>query len=258
MAWQVDPSIRDAEFYVYRKWDSGAEWELLNTQPVYGNGYADKEFVIKNKSQVPAYRVLAIKGELEWDSPEVAVFDHVSRKEFGIAQNIIRGLYLQARHDGIPVLYYPAVKNGAMSGSLDPDTGQRIANTDCEMGNVADDENDYGTYYKGGYYRPFLTFIRPMQPKLVREDRLDVGVFDSNIIQTYFLPFPSVRSGDMVVDVATDRRWIIGEGVTSSNFASKIPVLYQGEMSLQAHNDPCYKVPVPTNYSHMIRHFQCR
>ena len=105
VAWITVPEIKDAEFYVYRKWDGGAEWELLNTEPVYGTTYADTQFTINNKLQVPSYRLLAIKGGKEYESPEVAVYSKVDRKAFGVAQNIIRGLYFQARQDGIPVLY---------------------------------------------------------------------------------------------------------------------------------------------------------
>lgn len=250
VAWFVDPKIKDAEFYVYRKWDGGATWELLNTEPVYGTTYADTGFNVKTKFQVPAYRVLALLDGKEYVSPEVAVFSKTGRKAYGVAHHIIRSKYLQARQDGIPVLYYPAIRNGQMSSSLDDVTGQRL---EASCNDSEDDTNDFGTYYAGGYYRPFLTYVRFLGEAVQREDRLDDGIYDASLSEAQFLAFPPIRSGDLVVDVATDRRWFVGSSIRSELVQSIIPVGYTATLSLQANNHPCYAVPVPTNYHEMLR-----
>ena len=249
VAWKVAPKLRDAKFYVYRKLDGGGEFERLNKEPVYGTMYADTDFYIPNKKDVPHYKILAIVGKDEYESPDVALFSHTDRKAFGIAHNIIRATYLQARQDGIPVLYYPAITNGDISENLDSMTGQRTS------ASCADDEdtNDYGTYYKGGYYRPFVTFVRFMGAKNQKENILDEGIFDESIQITRFLAFPPVRTGDMVVDVTTDRRWLVGTSIQAAMVKSVIPVGYTAHLTLQAHNHPCYKVPIPTNYPSLIR-----
>lgn len=256
VAWQVDPSIADAKFYIYRKWDGGAEWELLNETPVQGdNYYKDETFDIKNKVQIPAYKILAITGEgttseQEYESEEIGLFTPVEKKAFGIAHNIIRGLYYQARQDGIPVLYYPCIKNGDTSEALDSDTGQRLK-APCVSGDG--DTEDYGEYYAGGYYRPFLTYVRLIGTRLVRETRLDDGLFDDSVQNAVFLAFPPVRSGDLVVDVSTDRRWIVSNNIKTQSVKSVIPVSYETVINLQSHNDPCYAVPIPDNYPEMVR-----
>jgi hypothetical protein len=256
VAWTTIPALKQAEFYIYRKWDGGAEWELLNTSPATGTTYADTTFAVRNKEQVPSYKILAIVDGKEFVSPEVALFTKAGRKAFGIAHNIIRAKYFQARQDGIPVLYYPSRKNGPMNASLDAVTGQRVL-APCPQNNSTspddDADNDYGTYYAGGYYRPFITFIRLMGAKLQRENRLDDGVYDESVQQTSFLAFPPVRSGDMVVDVATDRRWFVGESIRAEMVKGVIPVGYTANLTLQAHNHPCYTVPIPNNYSEMLR-----
>lgn len=256
VAWTTIPELKPAEFYVYRKWDGGAEWELLNTTPATGTTYADTTFSILNKEQVPCYKILAILDGKEYVSPEVALFAKAGRKAFGVAHNIIRAKYLQARQDGLPVLYYPSRKNGPMNSSLDAITGQRLIAA-CPQTNSIDPEddadNDYGTYYAGGYYRPFLTFVRLMGAKLQRESRLDDGIYDESVQQTEFLAFPPVRTGDMVVDVATDRRWFVGESIKAEMVKGIIPVGYAANLTLQAHNHPCYTVPIPDNYPEMLR-----
>lgn len=255
VAWSVAPFLKEAEFYIYRKWDGGAEWELLNTTAARGSTYADTTFNIRTKDQVPQYKILAILNGKEYVSPAVAVFAHAGRKAFGVAHNIIRAKYLQARQDGLPVLYYPLIKNGAMSSTLDDITGQRLEAV-CTTGNSTDPNddanNDYGTYYKGGYYRPFLTYIRFMGPKLQQTDRLDVGIFDETVQKVKFLAFPPVRTGDLVVDVATDRRWFVGQSIQSELVKGIIPVGYSANLTLQATNHPCYDVPIPDNYIELL------
>lgn len=256
IAWTVIPALKDAEFYIYKKWDGGAEWELLNTVAAKGTTYADTDFTFRTKNQVPHYKILAILDGKEYVSPDVALFSHVNRKAFGVAHNIIRAKYLQARQDGVPVLYYPAIKNGAMNAALDDVTGQRLEAV-CTQNNSTDPEadadNDYGTYYEGGYYRPFLTFVRFMGAKIQRETRLDEGIYDESTQHTKFLAFPPVRTGDMVVDVATDRRWFVGESIQAELVKGIVPVGYTAELTLQAHNHPCYTVPIPSNYTEMLR-----
>lgn len=259
ISWITDPIIAEAKFYIYRKWDGGAEWELLNTTPVEGtNAYADTGFDIRNKLQVPAYKILAITGEgtdteREYVSDEVGLFTPTERKAFGIAHNITRSLYLQARQDGIPVLYYPNIKNGPISGNVD-DVGQRTSAT-CTNGDSGDKNvtADYGEYYAGGYYRPFLTYVRFIGSRLVRENILDVGLYDESVQNAVFLAHPPVRSGDLVVDVSTDRRWIVSNNVKAQLVKSVIPVAYDAVINLQSHNDPCYAVPIPDNYPEMIK-----
>ena len=229
---------------------------MLNTTPATGTTYADTDFVFRTKEQVPHYKLLAIVDGKEYESPDVALFAHANRKAFGVAHNIIRAKYMQARQDGLPVLYYPAIKNGAMNASLDDITGQRLTATCPDKNSTdpnADADNDYGTYYEGGYYRPFLTFVRFMGGKLQRENILDDGIYDESVQQTKFLAFPPVRSGDMVVDVSTDRRWFVGPSIQAELVKGIIPVGYTAELALQAHNHPCYTVPIPDNYSTMLR-----
>lgn len=254
VSWTTSPEIADAEFRVYRKYDGGGTWELLTDEPVYGTTYADTTFDIKNKVQVPMYKILAVKDGKEYVSPDIALFSRSTRIDYGVAQNIIRMKYLQARHDGTPVLYYPLIRNGKMSSSLDSATGQRVQ---ASCPGASGEDGDYGTYYSGGYYRPFVTFVRFLGARLEKENLLDVGKFDSTVQDAQFLAFPPVRAGDMIVDVATDNRWVVDDSINPELIRSAIPVGYTAKVSLQPHNDPCYGVPLPTNYKEMLDRLLC-
>lgn len=255
VTWKVAPFLRNAEFYIYRKIDGGATWTLLNKKACYGTAYADTTYEIKNKVDVPHYRILALLNGKEYTSPDVAVFSKTSRIDFGLSHHIIRAHYIQARRDGIPVLYYPAKRNGKMSSALDDVTGERVKAVCGGSKDVSDDEedtNDYGTYYEGGYYRPFLTFVRFVGSRVQKANILDDGIFDETVQNAIFLAYPPVRTGDMVVDVATDRRWFVGDSIQAHLFKSVIPVSYTAFLTLQAHNHPCYSVPIPKNYSRLV------
>lgn len=252
--WYTDPAIKDAEFYVYKKQDGGQQWQLLNDYPVYGNIFLDTNFYSTNKVDVPHYKILAILGQEEFESEQVAVFQHIRRVEFGIIKKIIMTKFLQAKHDGIPVLYYPAIKNGKVSTNIDPITEQRTYAT-CP--NDSSENSDYGTYYEGGYCPPFLTFVRLKGAKLERTNLTDVGVWDESVQNIEILPYPPVRPGDMLVDVCTDRRWIVNDSVKPSEFKG-IPISYETSMSLQPRNSECYAVPIPDNYEQMLKQVKPR
>lgn len=255
VAWKVDPALRDADFYIARKYDGGAEWEPLNATAVKGTTYTDTEFTIKNRTQVPSYRVMAVLDGKTWFSPEVALYARTGRKAYGIAHHIIRNKYLQARQDGIPVLYYPAVKNGELNSNIDPVTGQRVK-APCTKNNSTDpdndQDNDYGTYYQKGFYRPFMTYMRLMGARLQRTNVLDTGVFDDLVQNVELLAFPPARTGDMIVDPITDRRWIIGDSIQTELVQGIIPVGHSAYVTLMSHNDPIYSVPLPNNYMQMM------
>lgn len=252
--WDVDPELKNSEFYIYKKQDGGQKWELLNTEPVYGNMYLDTNFYSTNKLDVPHYKLLAIDGDNEYESEQVAIYSHLRRREFGIIKKIIMTKFLQAKHDGIPVLYYPAIKNGKVSTNIDPVTGQRMG-TSCP--DEDQDTNDYGTYYQGGYCPPFITFVRLLGAKLQRSSLTETGNWDETTQNIEILSYPPVRAGDMIVDVATDKRYIINENIKPQEFKN-IPVSYTTSMSLQSRNSECYQVPIPTNYDSMLKQLKPR
>lgn len=247
--WVTTPMLRRARFFVYKKVDGGAEWELLNKKPIYGTQYTDTNFYTPNLKSVPEYRLLANLNGVEYESAPVAVHARTGKKAFGIASNIIRNKYYQARQDGIPVLYYPAISEGEYSDSVDPDTLQR-ENVSCATLEeaVSPAGEDYGTLFKGGYHRPFITFVRFLQAKLQKENILEEGVYDDATQVVELLPFPPARAGDLIVDVTTDRRWTLNTSIKSYMVKGAIPVGYMTSVTQLPHNHAAYKVPIPTNY----------
>ena len=250
IVWRVTKDLEGAAFYIYKKVDGGATYELLNTTPVYDTTFVDTTFYVMNKGLEPFYRILAIKDGVEVDSPEVSLYNNiVGRKAFGIAQNIIRSKYLlAAKGDGIPVLYYPAIRTGPHSDNIDDITKQRTKA-------YCDGDPDNGSYYKNGFYPPYFTFIRLLEPKTIRTDRLDVGYVDSNTPVTEFLNFPPVRYRDLVIDVEQDKRYLVGKSIRCDKLKGVIPLSYTAPLDLQQTNDPVYNVPIPDNYEELLQNY---
>lgn len=260
--WFVDPEWKDAEFYVYKKQDGGQKWEgPINDQPVFGTTYTDTDFKSNNLTDVPWYRIVAFKDKNDTtgiDSQEVALYDRTGRKAFGVAYKILHLKYIQAKTDGIPVLYYPAIVNGKVSQDIDPLTGQRIEQDCSEDASDNQQDSDYGKYYQEGYCPPFLTYIRLTGAKNVKSNILDEGTFQEETQLVDFLPFPPVRTGDLIVDVATDRRWQVNKSIRPQHVKGIIPVGYMANMTLLPKNHEAYRVPVPGNYFHMLHRMQPR
>lgn len=241
ITWSVTPELFGNEFYVYKKNDGGAEFELLNETPVYTAAFVDNNFYIPNKYEVPVYKILAVNpvSKVETESADIALFSEYSRRDFGLAHKMIYMQYLQAKADGVPVLYYPAVRSGTLNPAIDPSTGMRIQ-TYCG--------DDYGTYYEKGYYRPLIIYIRFIGQKRVKTNMLDEGIFDTAVQQCEFPAHPPVRTADLIVDPATDRRWLVGGSIEMCAVRNVIPVSYTAAIEQQDHSHPCYNVPIPDNY----------
>lgn len=99
---------------------------------MFGTIYVDNDFQSNNLTDVPWYRVVAFKDKNDKkgiDSPPVALYDKTGRKTFGVSYKLLHLKYIQAKTDGIPVLYYPAVSSGKVSINIDPVTNQRTGYT---------------------------------------------------------------------------------------------------------------------------------
>lgn len=246
--WKVDSFLSDAVFYVGKARDRGAEYVTLNEIPIRGTTFVDTDFIIPNREEVSAYKIVADKGGTLYTSDSVGVFSRMTRKDFGISQNIIRMKYLQAsKGDGIGVLYYPAVKSGEVSMAIDPASGMRYKAT-CPG------DTDMGGYYANGFYRPFYTFIRILNSRQTTLERSAAGegLDDTVSLSAEFLPFPPVRTGDLIVDVETDNRYLIGKQIQTDMLRGVVPLSYTTTIELQQRSMPVYSFDPPDNYYQLI------
>ena len=61
----------------------------------------------------------------------------------------------------------------------------------------------------------------------------------------------------MIIDVATDKRYIVNESIKPSEFKG-IPISYQTSISLQQKNSECYQVPIPLDYFEKLKQLKSR
>lgn len=70
--------------------------------------------------------------------------------------------------------------------------------------------NCYGTGWVGGFYTPIATYMH-IQPAAVQTDTTPVGNTAQVVTNIRLLSYPKVEKGDVLVEVNTNRRWIVNE-----------------------------------------------
>ncbi|MEG1543079.1 MAG: hypothetical protein RR382_00950 [Tannerellaceae bacterium] len=249
--WTVTPEMQGAQYRVYKAMD-GASFDLMTALPITETAWVDMDFVVSNRVQLPAYRLLAVLPDgTEVESPITIPFAYGSRIDYGVAQNIIRTKYLQATIDGIPMLHYPSTRGGELSPNIDPDTGVR-EDASCP------DESDAGGYYASMYQRPYLTWVRLIKNGSVKMQASDEGVGYKDSLETLaeLLVWPPTRSGDLFIDISNDNRYIVGDDVRADMVKGVYPISYSAMLNLQHRNMPAYNVELPDNLDEMLRVFR--
>jgi hypothetical protein len=118
-------------------------------------------------------------------------------------------------------------------GSIDPDTGQIINDT----------EQGYGTKY--GYYDAYPCFYMDMgNYETDIKTVTDIGIsVDGPFTKVKFLNIPQVDSHDIWVDAESDERWWIGKVTTLTKVGSE-PLVCSAVAGRISFDDAIYKIPV--------------
>lgn len=254
ITWQVEPEFSDLPVYVsFSPTGVKGSWQALNqTNPVTNDlMYVDDKFVMENGVDIGYYRLMVIKDNEPVFSDIKGILDFITRREYNIARKIIKDEFLSMRaRNGRPVYHCIPREHGELADGVDPETGEKYG-VDCPD----DPDSSYGERYKGGFYTPCLTWMRPMTVDLgTVTDRPDgTGVKDSHKIQARLLGFPRPKRGHMIVDPQTDDRFYVGESIKPYLLRGQIAVAYETNLMLIPRSDPRYKFPVPPIVREQLR-----
>ena len=236
-------SLANPVYHVYRSPDGAGDWALVNPVPTEDTELLDTGFSFPSRVSTPHYRVLAVlDGQPGPDSGPVGLFSRLTRREYGAVRRMVELEYLQIRHDGIPVLHFIPRTRGKIAEGWDEQTGQ--VSEVCVDSQAVD---SYGLKYEGGYRAPLYTCVhwRDTGPTLKMDRDDGMGILDEFKVTARMLAFPRPEKGHLIVDPATDNRYIVGEVVKPWSFRGVYPVRYDAQLELARRESPVYRVPLP-------------
>jgi len=233
ITWEVDTEYRDGFFTVLRSKDE-TEWETIFT----GNAetqYVDHDFVIRNRLANFFYQITVQKKTVTHKSDVVATFGPVSRECFGTANVILQDWGKKIQQGTAVKIFKQLAYNPPCPACTDADTGQKIGTTLCKV--------CFATGYEGGFGEAIDSWmLKASEPARATIDMEDgMGTRDAQICQVRMLAYPTLRRGDMIVDVGRDDRYLVGASTPFSVFG-KLPILYDTQMELLRRNDIRYQV----------------
>lgn len=207
--------------------------------------YVDTDLVLSAGADIGYYRLLLTRDNVDTFSQSVGIFHDLERREYGYIHRIIQRDYLEMRAaSGFPVYHCIPRDIGELNPRTDPDTGQ-IQGIDCP----ADDPSaaSFGLPYKGGFFPPVLTWIRIISIKkdTFRDSNDDTVAVEEDVSKVRLLPWPKPLRDHMFVDPATDRRWVVGDDVSSFLYRGIYPIGYEVDMAFIPQSDPRYRFVVP-------------
>lgn len=247
LTWTLAPGYEDVDIYVYRSPSGVAisdDWELLNeNEAVTGDlFYVDNTMYDKHDLRKFHYRLLAVRGDEEYDSPIVGMyFEGLNKTEYGLLYTMRRREYLRMRAgNGVKVLHCIPSASGPLSVAYDPQLGK-------SLDYCTDSESLGGKYDK--YFRScFQTWAEVSQAGDFNLEQLPDGA-GFNETQKFILrllAFPQPEPGHIIILPASDRRFILDGAIKPYLFKGFMPVAWDVEASYLSKSDIRHQFQIPT------------
>jgi len=246
ISWSMEPDLTGDVYIAYSESGIGP-WTVRNSgDPVAAEigTYYDTELYIERGSTVGYYKLMLESGSNTYVSEIVGIFTDVMRKEYGIVSKIIRSEYQAMRaRDGYPVWYCIPKTEGALDPAYDPDTLE-INRPPCQ---TPTGQSGKGLPYQGGFHPPILTWVSPIEVRkqTIQDSETGSGTTEKDGMTLRMLPFPNPVRKHMLVDPATDRRYLIS-GIKPFFLRGVIPVAYETVVDYITPKDDRYKFQMPT------------
>lgn len=249
ISWELPLSEAAGAVYVaFSLTGAHGSWRLRNpTTPITAatGFYVDTDLVINAGADVGYYQLLLTRDSVDTFSEPVGIFHDLSRREYGIIHRIIQRNFTEMRAaSGFPVYHCIPRDNGVLSPRMDRDTGQ-LMGPECPA--VDPGAAAFNMKFQGGFYPPTLTWMRMISVRkdTITDDQGNTSSTEVDVTKVSLLPWPKPLRNHMFVDPATDRRWLVGEEITSLLYRGIYPIGFEAEMAFLPQSDPRYRFVVP-------------
>lgn len=248
ITWEVAPGFTAGEVYAAFSFTGvKGSWIPVNSAPIPSSlgQIDDYELRLDGGHHIGYYRLLLRNVDGDFRSDATAILGDLTSKEYGIARSIIRREFLEMRAtNGYPVWYCIPRDFGTPASNIDPDTHSAHGS---ECGDLSPEEASYGLPFKGGFFPPILTWMRPMviDRGTIKDGDDETSPKAKDETTARLLAFPRPQRQHMIVDPATDRRYVVMDEVKPFMLRGIIPIAYEVTLDFILQNDPRYKFPVP-------------
>ena len=227
-------------------------WRLLNADdPVASEMgvFFDTELHMNSGAACGYYRLLLTNADGDSFSESIAILGNMTPREYGMARGIMHREFAEMRvANGYPVWHCIPKTSGKPAKNYDPDTGELVG---LECDGVADEDASYGLPFIGGFNPPVLTWIRAIaiDRGTIKDSESEMSPRETDTTTVRMLAFPRPSRGHMIVDPATDRRYLIGDEIKPFLLRGILPIAYEATMQFLNQGDPRYRFPVlPINH----------
>ncbi len=247
ITWELAPGFLPGEVYAaFSITGVKGSWTPVNELPVASavGQLDDPALKIDGGHQIGYYSLLLRNDQGDFKSGPIAIHGELTAKEYGIARAIIRREFVEMRAtNGYPVWHCIPRDFGEPAGNVDPDT-HIVAGLDCA---AAPEDQSYGLPFKGGFFEPMLTWMRPMaiDRGTIKDAADDTSPEVTDFTDARLMAFPKPQRGHMIVDPTTDRRYLICDEIKPFLLRGILPVAYEVKLEFMPQADPRYQFPMP-------------
>lgn len=188
-----------------------------------------------NKSNVLYFRMELTTASGTYFSEAIQPYGSFeSKRDFLLAREIIRRETLRARVlAGVPCkVYLKSTFGPRCTHCLDPDTGD-VRDSNCKF--------CLGTGRCPPYYGPYDMTMSFSTDGAHRKDNSTEGTHESKMFEALAVGNPVLKQGDVIIDTASDKRYVIGVASVVSE-VRRIACLQRLAFDEAALSDPVYRL----------------
>ena len=247
ITWSLQEDVPAGQVYVaYSATGTAGSWDALNQDEPVASAvglYHDERLSEANSAVVGYYRLLLVNSNGDNMSEPIGILGDITAREYGMVRAIMYREFQEMKAtQGYPVWHCVPRDQGELAVNTDPLTGE-VVGMEC-----SDAENpSYGLPYLGGFYPPILTWMRPLAVSrgTLKDTERELAPTAVDTTTARLLAFPTPFRNHMLVDPATDRRYVVGDEIKPFLLRGIMPVAYEVTLEGLDRSDPRYRFPVP-------------
>lgn len=234
ISWQLRPGFDGGRFTISRSPDGLNDWrEIGNVER--DNGFIDRHVVSDGKLSQFFYQVFLHKDGERYESAVISTLGALTRTEFGACYYIMTLEYKRLLQCNKILVYKLRTTSRRCPQCVDPDTGQKIGISLCQV--------CYGTGFEGGYWPGVISYMQLLtQSPVTQMDSAEgAGSTDPSMYKMRTLAYPPLIKNDMIVEPNSDHRYLV-DTQTVSYLKGKAPIISMVDMTLLRRTDVRYKL----------------